>query len=177
MLCGHRPCVVRVHMYKAQQQSKRTRDCDHMRACLLLYDAHTNEATGTEQGQALPSSTEQGQALACNECLKFLLNSHLTFCPKLVICPNSKEETKCFFSFHKIWAKVQGRILRSACRAGCRPKKIIYYKQGTTYIIFEFNCGLVIPVNVKRRANITAVDNNLEITYLVLFIHVLCTST
>ena len=25
----------------------------------------TNEATGTEQGQALPSSTEQGQALAC----------------------------------------------------------------------------------------------------------------
>ena len=26
----------------------------------------TNEATGTEQGQALPSSTKQGQALACS---------------------------------------------------------------------------------------------------------------
>ena len=26
----------------------------------------TNEATGTEQGQALPSSTKQGHALACS---------------------------------------------------------------------------------------------------------------
>ena len=39
----------------------------------------TNEATGTEQGQALPSSTEQGQALACFLHEIFLTNFSWNF--------------------------------------------------------------------------------------------------